>query len=361
SASAGPQVLPGAATSADAVFAPTALREAVRGGRAANYSARFDQVGICNEFVSQLVYIMTLERELRQSSDSRRGRARARTATGHAAVRRDAARKAGGGVGDDDGGGDGGGGDSGYDDGGGGDGYAAYDDMFFAMPDEADMREAYPRRVWDPASVSVISDGFCGSACGHLVRMLRDGHGVRAYVYGGGGRSRAGFTPSAFEGANVVPFAELLMAYRRAVQASSTDSGADEVSTEGGYDEGDGDPAPSPLSDQDESSPSAAAAAATSTPATGLPLRGFPARAAGQVALWETYSVRVAAGEGGAWPRLPAEWVPDAAERAVVAAADAGNSGNDVPLDPASPAGLARLWRAAAAAAAASRKKAAER
>ncbi|KAJ1563680.1 hypothetical protein HK405_001169, partial [Cladochytrium tenue] len=332
-------VLPGAATSADAVFAPAALREAVRGGRAANYSARFDQVGICNEFVSQLVYIMTLERELRQSSESRRGRAGALTAAGHAAVRRDAVRKAAGGVGDDD---------------GGGDGFAAYDDLFVAMPDEADMREAYPRRVWDSASVSVVSDGFCGSACGHLVRMLRDGHGVRAYVYGGGGRSRAGFTPSAFEGANVVPFAELLMAYRRAVEASSANSGADDNPNEGGYDEGNGDPAPSPLSDQDESSPSAAAAEAMSTPTTGLPLRGFPARAAGQVALWETYSVRVAAGEGGAWPRLPAEWVPDAAERAVVAAAAAGNSGNDVPLDPASPAGLARLWRAAAAAAAAS-------
>ncbi|KAJ1545442.1 hypothetical protein HK405_007931, partial [Cladochytrium tenue] len=75
---------------------------------------------------------------------------------GHAAVRRDSARKA-------DVGGGGGGEDSRYNDNDRGDGYSAYDDLFVAMPDEAAMREAYPCRVCVSKGGNVIGGGSSGN------------------------------------------------------------------------------------------------------------------------------------------------------------------------------------------------------
>ncbi|KAI9335854.1 hypothetical protein DFJ73DRAFT_893274 [Zopfochytrium polystomum] len=289
---------------------PDQQRVLTRGGRSSVYSVRFNQVALCNEFVNEFASMMR----------GRLGGSKGRRAG--TSARRDAA------PGKD--GGDGEGGDSAK----AGDGHGDVDGT--TAGDISEDKDApghiaspkldqYHRRLWDPRDIVVVSDGFCGSACGHLVRMLRDGHGVRSIVYGGGlasARAATGgaFTPSSFEGANVVMFNDLLSVYRRS-QRTATRTG---------------DPASNHRRDASPSPP----------PQELFP---FPLRARGQVALWEAYSD---SGSGGT--RAPMEWVVHPADAGVGAAATAaapgsGGAAATAGLGVADPEGVVRVWKRATA------------
>ncbi|KAJ3109966.1 hypothetical protein HDU96_007012 [Phlyctochytrium bullatum] len=67
---------------------------------------------------------------------------------------------------------------------------------------------------WKASDLAVVSDGYCGSACGCMVRSMRDAHGIRTFTYGG--VSGKAFTPTSYEGGIVVDFAAILQFNARA-------------------------------------------------------------------------------------------------------------------------------------------------
>ncbi|KAJ3112151.1 hypothetical protein HDU96_004885 [Phlyctochytrium bullatum] len=64
---------------------------------------------------------------------------------------------------------------------------------------------------WNPANVAVLTNGFCGSTCGEVVRSLRSQYGVKVYVYGG--TTGTAFQPTSFEGGSVLDFDGVLDAF----------------------------------------------------------------------------------------------------------------------------------------------------
>ncbi|KAJ1555549.1 hypothetical protein HK405_000531 [Cladochytrium tenue] len=143
---------------------------------------------------------------------------------------------------------------------------------------------------WSPDAMVILTDGLCGSTCGHFTRVMRDEYGVKAYVTGGS--TGATFQPSTFEGANVGSWDAVRTEALAVYQAQSSSISQAEVDT--------------------------------------WPLKAFPLSISGQLPLWESYSPK-----GTGQLDAPAEWVASPA---------------DAYLDVADVTDKASVWSAAASA-----------
>ncbi|KAJ3097318.1 hypothetical protein HDU96_000421 [Phlyctochytrium bullatum] len=76
---------------------------------------------------------------------------------------------------------------------------------------------------WRPEKIGVISNGFCGSTCSNFVRVLREQHGVRSFVYGGA--SGQPFQPTSFEGGRLLTFDDLLLDSNEILWNAAMDNG----------------------------------------------------------------------------------------------------------------------------------------
>ncbi|KAJ1547756.1 hypothetical protein HK405_005001 [Cladochytrium tenue] len=122
---------------------------------------------------------------------------------------------------------------------------------------------------WSPDTIAIVTDGQCGSTCGHFTRVLRDEYGVKTFVTGGS--SGAAYQPSSFEGANVGSWAAVRTEAIAVYQAQSGSISESEAAS--------------------------------------WPLTAFPLPVGGQLPLWETYSPK-----GAGQMDQPVEWMPEPAD-----------------------------------------------
>ncbi|KAJ3210459.1 hypothetical protein HDU67_005268 [Dinochytrium kinnereticum] len=75
---------------------------------------------------------------------------------------------------------------------------------FFKLKCEEDSWPTIPKlkNGWLPENIAIVSDGLCGGACSSFVRSMRDGQGVKFYVYGG--YTGIPFSPTSFESSTLV-------------------------------------------------------------------------------------------------------------------------------------------------------------
>ncbi|KAJ3300913.1 hypothetical protein HDU76_005969, partial [Blyttiomyces sp. JEL0837] len=64
---------------------------------------------------------------------------------------------------------------------------------------------------WDPKDIAVVSNGYCGSTCANVVRLLRSQFKIKSFTYGGGATKPVPFQPTSFEGGIVADMSKLRM------------------------------------------------------------------------------------------------------------------------------------------------------